>query len=157
MTLQASDLLQPSLSDTSRLKAAPFTLQASILAAFFGGPFAAVGMFAANSIRTDRGPKDAGWIVAMLGVAICWFWWCYGTEAGRSAMVALSGFLGARASSISERAMALLLFAIGAARQRAEQRAADLYGLTRPNGFGLGIAMIVVGSVLSAVLSRLLA
>ena len=147
-------LLQPSLSGQGQApQAAPYTQQAGFLTAFFGGPFALAIIFAINSKRLSRLGRDAAWIaLAALGYA-AWVWFCQRTPGGQEVQAWLVQELGRRGPDIAERFIALAAYALMALCHRREQRSATLFGLDRPNGLWLGLALIVAGNVLSIILA----
>lgn len=156
MSISRQDLLQPSLSDPARLTSAPYSLQTGGLAAFFGGPFAASLMLAINAKRVGRLKQDALWATAMAALFVGWLFFVYRTPSGLTLQAQLVELLGRNALGVLARLFALLVFLGGAYLHRREQRGADLLGLKRPNGLGLGIALIVLGEVLTlAVISAL--
>lgn len=149
MSISRQDLLQPSLTDRARLASAPYSLQTGGLAAFFGGPFAAALMLAINAKRVGRLKRDALWAVAMALLFVGWLFFVYRTAPGLALQAQLVGLLGRNALGVLARLLALLAFLVAAYLHRREQRSADLFGLKRPNGLWLGIALIVLGEVLS--------
>lgn len=140
------DLLRPSLSPSNRIERAPYSLQVGFLSAFFGGPLAAVGMSMLNSWRMGTLQRDAILLGAMglLGAGLVGLL-AVGSAEGAAWLVTLERWFGRNAGSYLERLGGLLLFAGEAALHRREQRAADLFGLPRPNGWIVGIAFIVGG------------
>ena len=147
MTLMQTDLealLQPSLGGAAgRPRKAPYSTQAQVMSAFFGGPLAALAVWAINSQRLGRLSRDAVWLLlaALLWVAALLYFfghceaaWC----------LDLSANIGS--PRIWMRGLALAVFAGGAWLHRREQAACDLTGQTRPNGTVLAIVLILAGN-----------
>ena len=146
MSLSRDELLRPSLADAAVAKA-PYSVRATFLTAFLGGPLAAIAITAINSLRLQRWARDlvplaafaAAYIVFLL--ALAW------TDWGRSFQTSLDALAGPRSLSYLHRLIALGLFGVGYAMHRKEQRSADFMGLRRPNGWVAGVAC-VAGSIL---------
>ena len=151
MTLKQPDLellLQPSLDGAAgRLRQTPYSTQAQVMAAFFGGPLAALVLWAINARRLDRLTRDLVWLAlaALLWVAAllllfghCDAAWC----------AALDGRAGS--PRLWMRGLALAVFAGGALLHRREQAACDLTGQRRPNGTVLVIVLILAGNALQS-------
>lgn len=141
MTLKQADLdalLQPSLGGAAgRQHKAPYSTQAQVMSAFFGGPLAALALWAINSQRLGRLQRDAVWLVlaALLWGAALWLFF---------GPVNLGSELGS--PRVWVRGVALAIFAGGALLHRREQAACDLTGQTRPDGTGLAIVLIVASN-----------
>lgn len=157
MPLSRAELLRPSLSGSDRLRRAPYSHQVCFLGAFFGGPFAAAGLLAVNAWRLDRLRRDASVIV--LAVFAAFTFYASSRPGGLlfGLLQPLVQWLGPRTFVYAERLAALALFGLAAALHRREQRSVDLFGLPRPNGWIGGIAAIVGGIALSALVTVLLA
>lgn len=145
MTLKQADLealLQPSLGGAAgRLHQAPYSTQAQVMSAFFGGPLAALALWAINSQRLGRLQRDAVWLLlaALLWGAALWLFF------GPAHLGAQIG-----APRVWIRGLALAIFACGALLHRREQAACDLMGQTRPNGTVLAIVLILAGNGLQS-------
>lgn len=139
------DLLRPTVSEPAQLAAAPYTVQAGFVTAFFGGPLAAAAMLAVNAWRLRRLPRDAGWVALIAVAFVAWLAFMHQTEAGRALQRQMTDAVGRNAMSIAARLIALVACLGGAWLHRREQRSADLFGLARPNGWGLGVALILLG------------
>lgn len=150
------ELLQPSLSAHGQVKAAPYSQQTSLLSAFFGGPMAITLLFAIDARRLGRLPRDAVWIVLMLAAYGGWLLVAYASPAATTVQAFLVELVGQRGPEIAERLIALLLFALAFGLHRAEQRSADLFGLERPAGLGIGIALVIGGLLASLALRSVL-
>lgn len=154
-TPSAPDLLQPSLSARA-VRLAPYSHQAGFLVAFFGGPAAVLGITALNAHRVGRLPRDLAWLLpALLAWLLFEAWWA-GTPSGRQFNGSLQALLGPSGPRYAERALGLLGFALSCVLHRREQRAADMLGLTRPNGWIAGLAFVVAGYVFGQVLAQVL-
>lgn len=140
------DLLQPSLSDPAAVGAAPYSQQTAMLTAFFGGPLALAVLFAIDARRLGRLGRDAPWIALVVAAYAGWMLFAWTTAAGLSLQVALVEELGRRGPQIVERLIALLGAGLATLLHRKEHRSATLFGLKRPNGWVMGIALIVLGS-----------
>ena len=152
----AHDLLQPSLSAHS-LRRAPYSHQVCFFSSFFGGSAAALGIAALNAHRTGRLTRDLAWLMPVLLAWLAWEWWWQSTASGQQYDAWLLAQLGQGGPRYAERALALLLFALGTWVQRREHRAADLMGLDRPNGWIAGLLIIAAGNLLSWLMRGVLA
>lgn len=122
-------LLQPSLSGAALVARAPYSKQMLFLSAFFGGPLAALLGFGLNVQRLQLWRRD-GWLLALtclIGLAL-WPW--------------AAGW-----STVGTRLLALCLLGVGVWRHQREHAGADLMAMKRPNGWGPGIALILVGNL----------
>ncbi|MDC6168666.1 hypothetical protein [Paucibacter sp. XJ19-41] len=143
------DLLRPSLPANGALAAAPYSNQVLFLSAFFGGPPAALGCFALNSLRLGRWRRDVVPIAAGAAIYLgLLLWW---QRAGPE-LIAIP-----RMQSLLLRALGLALAGVAAWRHRQEQSVCRLMGLAQPKGLLPGIALIVlawaVGGLLQVLLS----
>lgn len=131
-------LLQPSLSGAGLAARAPYSKQMLLLSAFFGGPVAALLGFGLNVQQLALWRRD-GWLFALACLAGLALWpWA------------------ASWSSVGTRLLALGLLGVGVWRHRREHAGADLMSMTRPNGWGPGVALILVGNVGDFLLHALL-
>jgi hypothetical protein len=156
MSLPPEHLLRPSLSTTETPRRAPFGLQAAFLASFFGGPFTAVAMQGLNAWRLSRLKGDAWWILACLAAYAAFEWWMQLAPAGLEARRWMEAEWGTGVERILRRLIALLIFTLGMLAHRSEQRAADLLGMPRPDGFKVGVGLIAFGWGASALWLALL-
>ena len=118
---------------------------------------AALGMAALNAHRAGRLPRDLAWLLpALLAWLLFEAWWA-ATPSGRQFNEGLQAVLGASGPRYLERGLGLLGFALACALHRSEQRAADMMGLERPNGWVAGVALVVVGYVVTWLLKGWLA
>lgn len=142
------DLLQPSLQHDARPARAPFSQLSGFVAAFLGGPPAALLMAGLNTARLQRWSRDLFWLLPGLLAWPALEWWLM---RGDDAMLAaLGGWFGTRTPEVLRRGLALALFGLTALLlHRREHRMADLMGLPRPKGFWPGLAVIVAGNLLS--------
>jgi hypothetical protein len=146
-SLPRHDLLQPSLGGSARLAAAPYSLGTGMWSAFFGGPLAATALIGINAWRVGRLRRDAVWVVLLAMAYVAWTFFLHATPAGAEARSTLVSWLGSRGPAYCDRFIALMSFAGGMLLHRSEQRSADLFGLKRPNGWIMGVALIVCGVV----------
>jgi hypothetical protein len=143
------DLLKPSLSpEAGRPFAAPYSTTSGFVAAFFGGPFGALVAAGMNVHRLRRWRQDAVWFAAGLLLAFAWVWLLPQAPAYPAWRSGVAEVLGRNGWHYVERALSLALFLVACARHRQIERAADLFGLPRPNGWIGGIAATVAGFVL---------
>jgi hypothetical protein len=147
MGLSRDELLRPSLADTTIAKA-PYSVQTAFLASFFGGPLAAVAIIAINSVRLRRLLRDLAPLAIAVMAYVAFMLALTGTEWGMAFRASLNGLIGERSVSYLNRLVALVLFGLGYALHRKEQRSADLMGLDRPNGWIAGFVCIAGGIVL---------
>lgn len=137
-----AELLRPSLSEKPPAKA-PYSVQTGAVVAFFGGPAAAIVMALVNAWRLGRLRRDAPWLAAVvLGTPGFLAWWWL-TASGLAFSIDVVALLGTAGTRIVERALALLIFGVAAYAHRREQRTTDMFDRARPNGVGMGIALIV--------------
>jgi hypothetical protein len=150
------ELLQPVLRDTSSISAAPYSVQALFLTAFFGGPLAAVAMLATNSYRLRRAYKDLPMLLLGAAIFLVSAWIIYRTGAGVVLRDWLTQTLGQRGIQLFFRLEALAIAGGGYLLHRQEQRTSDLLGLKRPNGWIGGLASLALGIVLQVLIAVLL-
>jgi hypothetical protein len=141
MGLSRDELLRPSLTDTTIAKA-PYSVQTAFLTSFFGGPLAAIAIVAINSVRLQRLLRDLAPLAITLIAYLAFMLAVAGTEWGMAFRASMDRFAGERSISYLHRVIALVLFGLGYALHRREQRSADLMGLDRPNGWIAGLACI---------------
>jgi hypothetical protein len=146
------ELLRPSLDGSSPIAAAPYSQQTGMWSAFFGGPLAAVAMIGINARRVGRTRSDMVWVIALAVAYVAWTYFLHATPAGEQARSTLVGWLGPRGPAYLDRFIALMVFLLGMLLHRSEQRSSDLFDLKRPNGWVMGIGLIVAGIVASSLL-----
>lgn len=150
--MNGNDLLQPSIDRVASPHRAIYSATAGYLTAFFGGPFAAVGMAGLNAWRLGRLRTD------MLGLA-----------GGFAVAVGLSAFLlrpdlfgradlefATRDVRIASRALALALFGAYWFLHRRYYRGMQLLGLEAPRPWPAAIACVVADIALMMLLVGLL-
>jgi hypothetical protein len=122
-------LLQPSLSGSGLATRAPYSKQMLFIAAFFGGPLAALLGFGLNLQRLGLWRRDGlpFAVVSLIGLAL-WPW-------------------AAAWSTVGTRLLALSLLGLGVWRHRREHAGADLMLLSRPSGWGAGFALVLLGNL----------
>jgi hypothetical protein len=144
MSLSRDELLRPSLGG-SRIAKAPYSVRTTFLAAFFGGPFAAVAITALNSLRLQRLGRDALPLTAALIAYLAFLTALMATEWGDALVESVKALAGKQAFAYVDRLIALALFGLGYMLHRKEQRSADFMDMPRPNGWIAGLACIVGG------------
>jgi hypothetical protein len=153
-SLSREELLRPSLSGAGRPSVAPYSQATVFMSAFFGGPFASAAMIAINAKRLGRLQRDAAWALLLVAVLVAWLYFLVHTESGNRLFETMAGLLGKGSVALSERLIAVLGALGGMWLHRGEQRTADLFGLTRPNGWIAGIALVVFGYLATFLLHR---
>ncbi|MCW5621944.1 MAG: hypothetical protein KIS79_12635 [Burkholderiales bacterium] len=151
MNSPREDLLRPSLSGGDSPVSAPYSMQTTFLTGFFGGPFAAIAIFAINSFRLRRISRDLPVGIGMLLVVLLGMWVLHRTAPGGAALAWLEASLGSRSIRFVHQMAGLLIVGAAYLLHRREQRNSDLLGLKRPNGWVAGIACILLGTALSIV------
>ncbi len=151
------DLLQPSLQGQPAGRA-PYSQTTGFICAFFGGPMAALLLAGLNAWRVGRWPRD---LVFLLPAALLWvglLWALMHTPAGTAVARTVTDLAGQRGPELLFRALGLAYFAFTALwlHQR-EHRMADLMGLSRPNGWYVGLPLVLLGNAASHGLVALLA
>jgi hypothetical protein len=150
-TMSRDSLLQPSLSNQDKPVAAPYSVQATFLTGFFGGPFGAIAIQVLNSIRLRRLTRDVPIWTALVLVTLAAIWALHQTDSGGEIRTWFTETLGDRNLRLAYRLLALSFVAVGYFLHRVEQRSTDHAGLTRPNGWGAGLACVFGGSILLVV------
>jgi hypothetical protein len=145
-----NDLLRPSLRGAAVLSA-PYSTRVGMLTAFFGGPFAAVALQGINAHRLGRLGREAVLLAGLLLSILALDLWVRRTGALSEGLAGMLGTDERDARRILSRAIALGIFALGLFVHRQPQRTADLMGLPRPNGIGVGIGLIIGGTLASVV------
>lgn len=150
------DLLQPSLQGQPAGRA-PYSQTVGFVAAFFGGPAAALLLGGLNAWRLGRWPRD---LVFLLPAALLWMGLVFGlmrTAPGAAVADAATRLVGPRGPELLLRGLGLAYFAFTALwLHRREHRMADLMGLKRPKGWWVGLGLIVAGLALNFGLMALL-
>lgn len=153
-TPTASVLLQPSLRGANvALPAAPYSSTTSFACAFLGGPFAVLVIGALSIRRCRRWRQDAWFFSSLVLVTLVWVFVLPLWEGHAALRTAAADALGSGGWRYVNRAFSLLLFGLLYWRHRALDRAADLMGLKRPNGWVAGLAVIVGAAAVSIALS----
>jgi len=152
------DLLQPSLGQRGQPpRAAPFSTTTGFVSSFFGGPFAALIISALNVHRCGRWKADAPWLALVLLLALAWSAWLPSTSFYASWHASVVGALGRSGWRYAGQVVALALYGLMYWRHRGEDRAADLFGLKRPNGWLGGLIATAAGFGLSMLMYVLFA
>ena len=107
---------------------------------------------AMKSASSANGAANA-WLLPAFALWIGFEWSLVHTGAGQAALAWSRDMLGSRGGELLRRALALAFFAATALwLHRREHRMADLMGLQRPNGWVMGLLLIVAGNVLAFLL-----
>ena len=134
------DLLRPSLSIDAPPVAVPYTVQATVLTGFLGGPFAAFGIVGLNSVRLRRFLRDVPVLIPALGVSLAAIWFLIQDPATNSRVLV----------RLYSRLAGVFIVGAGYLLHRREQRNTDLANLDRPNGWTPGAVCVIVGGILYA-------
>lgn len=156
MSLSREELLQSSLGDRP-ITRAPYSVRTAFITSFFGGPFAAIGIIGANSVRLQRWRQDLLPLGFILAATAGFFASLHLTAWGEDLGNYLFTLAGQRVVPYLSRVIALAIFGIGYALHRKEQRSADFMGLDRPNGWIGSLACIVGGAAAAFLFSLLIA
>lgn len=113
-------------------------------------------MLAVDAKRLGRLRKDAIWVALIAVSFVGWLVFTLKTSTGMSLNAQVVHEFGSRGPVIVERLIALLGFALQIWLHRKQQRGANLFSLTRPNGFVMGLGLIALGFLLSAGVSAAL-
>ena len=139
----SDELFQPTLQD--QREAMPlYSTRATFLTSFFGGPFAAGIILFENARRIGFWKRALA--LLLLGVVV-WVGILWHYLYGRG-----QGDLGARNMRLVGRLVALAMWGAVTWLHRESQRATDLMGVERPNGWGLGLGAVVIGAAATFVL-----
>ena len=133
-----SELFQPSLAAGSRGAKPLYSNRATFLTSFFGGPPAALLILGENARRLGTLPRDAAILLAGIVLWVGLFVWYFGNRQAE-------GALSSTTFRYVVRGLSLLIWGAVSWLHREEQRATDLMGVDRPNGWWLGLAAIAFG------------
>ena len=141
-----NDLLQPSLrGDVSASLRAPYSTQTGVLAAWFGGPLAAIGFAVLNAHRLGRLRRDALWIAALTVAWVALMYWQMSTDPTN----AIKQWLLVNASDLPTRygyrVLALVYCGIATFMHNQQRRATTMFGGERPNGVVAGLILVAAG------------
>jgi hypothetical protein len=144
------ELLRPSLSPETTGSAAIYSPNALFLTAFFGGPFALIGIAALNASRLGRLRQDSGYLIAgiLLTIGFVTIMYQPGFEWH---MAGLSEAAGARTLS---RALALLLALAAYLLHRRFYRSMAIVGLDAPSPWAaaIGCCLLGIGALAAAII-----
>lgn len=150
--MTGNDLLQPSIGRVEASQRAIYSVTAGYLTAFFGGPFAAVGMAGLNARRLGRLRTDALALAGGIALAV-----------GLIALLLRPELFGrgdldfsARDVRIGSRVLALFLFGAYWLLYRRYHRGMKFLGLDPPRPWLAAIACIVADWTLTMLLIGLL-
>jgi hypothetical protein len=156
MSIPREELLKPSLSLT-RATIAPYSVNTTVMVAFFGGSLGLIGITALNAWRLGRLGRDAIPLAIMLAAYLGFVWALAQTEWGMAFQTSLLKFIDMKTMSNVYRLIALILCGLSFLLHRSEQRSADVMGLDRPNGWIAGLAFIAGDILVSHLLDNILA
>ncbi len=139
------DLLTPTLSPGEVQAPAIYSLTASVVTAFFGGPFAVIALTAVNSWRLDEVRRDTP-VLALLAAATVGVIFLL-TRADQVSLMAFIELPKDRALLI--RAWALAVFGMCALLHQRVQRNMSFSTTPRPNPWPAGLACVMLGIVLT--------
>lgn len=131
-------LFQPSLQHV-REERPLYSTTTLFMSAFFGGVFAATLVFGVNAWRAARLPRDLGALI-LAGVA------------GLLLPLLVLQFGPAESDSATRVLMRLggvLVAGLLYLRHRGLYRGQELFGVTRPNGWGIGLLAVALGFALN--------
>jgi len=150
--MNGNDLLQPSIDRVDSPQRAIYSATAGYLTAFFGGPFAAVGMAGLNAWRLGRLRTDAMALAGGISVAVGLITFLLRPELfGRADLE-----FATRDVRIASRALALVLFGAYWLMHRRYYRGTRLLGLEPPKPWPAAVACIVTNLALMTLLVGLL-
>ncbi|MES1196189.1 MAG: hypothetical protein ABUL58_04505 [Steroidobacter sp.] len=144
MNSAREDLLRPVL-DSTQLKAAPYSMRATLLTSFFGGPFAAIGMVAANAYRLARLKREWSTIMVMLLLYVLGMRVLLHSASGRAFVEQWTNLISDYNLQILYRLVALAICGYGYLMHRNEHRGASLAGIQRPNPWLVAMTCGVAG------------
>jgi hypothetical protein len=151
--MSGDDLLRQSIGKVDNPQRPIYSATAGYLTAFFGGPFAAVGMAGLNAWRLGRLRTDALALAGCAALAVGLITFLLRPDLFGPADFGFS----TRDVRIGARVLALLLFGAFWLLHRRYYRAMQLLGLEPPSPWLPAIACIVANVLLMMLLLRLLA
>lgn len=157
MNSARDQLLQPSLSRPGAVARAPYSSTAGFVASFFGGPFSAVVYMMMNTHRLGRWRQEGAWCAAAALAALLWLAAWPHWQAGQGVVRAAESLLGQGGWRYVTRLFALGLCLAAFGLQRDAHRAADLFGLPRPNGWLGGLMALLGGTALTVLVNLAMA
>jgi hypothetical protein len=150
--VNGNDLLQPSIGRVDSPQRAIYSATAGYLTAFFGGPFAAIGMAGLNAWRLGRLRTDALALAGGIALAVGLVAFLLRPE--------LFGYqeleFAARDVRIASRVLALLLFGAYWLMHRRYYRGMQILGLEPPRPWPAAIACVAVNFAAMMLLVKLL-
>lgn len=150
------ELLRPSLGAQATPLHAPYSANIQFLAAFAGGPLAAVACWALNTHRLGRWRLDLPLLVPALLAAVG-IHALLPSAAMAPLLAQLNAWLGGGAAPLLVRALAIALAGLALWLHRRERRACELMGVAVPNGLVLLMGIVAAGYLLGRVLHRFFA
>ncbi|MES1190643.1 MAG: hypothetical protein ABUS47_06130 [Steroidobacter sp.] len=144
MNFTREDLLRPVLNST-QVKTAPYSVRATLLTSFFGGPFAAIGMVAVNAYRLARLKYEWTSVVTMLLLYVLGMRALLHSDFGRDLVRQWTHLIGDPNLRIMYRLVALAFCGYGYLMHRGEHRGAALAGIQQPNPWLIALTCAVAG------------
>jgi hypothetical protein len=139
------DLLTPTLSPGAGQAPSIYSLTASVLTAFFGGPFAVIALTAVNSWRLDQVRRDIP-ILSLLATATIGVLFLL-VRADHVPLMPFVELPDDRALLI--KAWALAIFGMCALLHQRFQRNMSFSATPRPNPWPAGIGCVLIGIVMT--------
>jgi hypothetical protein len=146
------DLLQPTLGRRDSPAISIYSARTGYFVSFFGGPIAGAAIALANAHRLKRLSID--WPLGLLAAvvtAVPMWWWLRG--GGNRWVVS---YIGPDAQGLMLRVLGLGFFALVYGWHRRYYRNMELFGLTPPSGWVIGVAAVIGGLAVSLGLARVL-
>jgi hypothetical protein len=137
---ERDDLLRPSLQASDAGQKAIYSTTAGYLTAFFGGPFAAIGMSALNAWRLGRLRADALAMVAALALTFTVFAFLLRPDAFGQPDLEIT----TRSIRLATRVLGLALFGAFWLLHKRYYRGMQLLGLPPPNPWPAAIACAAI-------------
>lgn len=147
------DLLRPSLDNPDTVQNAIYSTTAGYLTAFIGGPFAAITMAGLNSWRLRRLARDALPIISATALSVT----LYALFIRPEWFGQVDFDVTMQNARLGARVYALMLFGAFWLLHKRYYRAAGLMGLKSPSPWVGGVACVLVGTLATFLLARLLA
>jgi len=154
MSFSRDELLRPSLKGQTSGRT-PYSVQTMFLTSFFGGPFAAIAIIGTNSVRLKRS-QDVVPLGFVFVTTVGFLAALHLTAWGADLRGYVTSLVGPKALPYLSRVIGLVIFGIGYALHRSEQRNADFMELDRPNGWIGGIVCILAGIAVAFVFGLLI-
>lgn len=138
---QPDDLLRPTLTGSAGIPQSMYSARTGYLAGFFGGPFAAIIVGAANSVQLMRLNRDWPLYAAIVAITVALFLWEF--RWGGSAWI--TAHAGEGAARYVFRVAGLLSSGAIYLMHREAFRNVEMAGISTLPGWRIGIGAIVAG------------